>query len=156
MGLSFTTAAGPRQRSNSQVTVPRNSWPRFFTDRIENTVHFLLQQFPWERVCLRRRYSATATYTCLLRICCLAADVVSLFVSRSLPSNGSTRYNITYYRCYDDTVWLLQNWTASHWLPTTVFGHSGYSRQLELASLHLPGMLVFAELCVLSENELAQ
>jgi hypothetical protein len=33
-------------------------------------------------------------YTCLLGICSLAADVFSLFVSRSLPSNGSTRYNI--------------------------------------------------------------
>jgi hypothetical protein len=30
----------------------------------------------------------------LLRIRCLAADVVLLFVSRSLPSNGPTRYNI--------------------------------------------------------------
>jgi hypothetical protein len=31
----------------------------------------------------------------LLRICRLVADVVSLFVSRSLPTNGSTRYNIS-------------------------------------------------------------
>jgi hypothetical protein len=29
MGLSFTTAAGPRQRSHSQVRVPRDSWPHF-------------------------------------------------------------------------------------------------------------------------------
>jgi hypothetical protein len=29
MGLSFTTAAGPRQRSHSQVRVPRDSWPYF-------------------------------------------------------------------------------------------------------------------------------
>jgi hypothetical protein len=29
MGLSFTIAAGPRQRSHSQVWVPRNSWPHF-------------------------------------------------------------------------------------------------------------------------------
>jgi hypothetical protein len=28
-GLSFTTAAGPRQCSHSQVRVPRNSWPYF-------------------------------------------------------------------------------------------------------------------------------
>jgi hypothetical protein len=26
--------------------------------------------------CLRRRYSVIAAYTCLLRICCPAADVV--------------------------------------------------------------------------------
>jgi hypothetical protein len=29
MGLSFIIAAGPRQRSHSQVLVPRNSWPNF-------------------------------------------------------------------------------------------------------------------------------
>jgi hypothetical protein len=27
MGLSFTIAAGPRQRSHSQVRDPRESWP---------------------------------------------------------------------------------------------------------------------------------
>jgi hypothetical protein len=30
MGLSFTIAAGPRQRSHSQVRVPRDTW-RYFT-----------------------------------------------------------------------------------------------------------------------------
>jgi hypothetical protein len=29
MGLSFTIAAGPRQRSHSQVRIPRGSWPHF-------------------------------------------------------------------------------------------------------------------------------
>jgi hypothetical protein len=29
MRLSFTTAAGPRQRTHSQVRVPRDSWPHF-------------------------------------------------------------------------------------------------------------------------------
>jgi hypothetical protein len=29
MGLSFTIAAGPRQRSHSQVSVLRNPWPYF-------------------------------------------------------------------------------------------------------------------------------
>jgi hypothetical protein len=61
----------------------------------ENTVlPLLLQWFLWERVCLRRRYPVTAVYTCILEICCLAANVVSLFVSRSLPSNGCARYCI--------------------------------------------------------------
>jgi hypothetical protein len=55
----------------------------------------VFQSFPGEHVCLRRSYSVTAAYIYLLRICCLEADVVSLFVSRSLPSNGSARYNIT-------------------------------------------------------------
>jgi hypothetical protein len=43
--------------------------------------------------CLRKRYSVTAEYICLLRICCLAADAVSL----SLPSNGSILYNVYIY-----------------------------------------------------------
>jgi hypothetical protein len=42
---------------------------------------------------MRRRYPITAAYTCLLRIWCIVANVVLLFVSRSLPSNGSARYN---------------------------------------------------------------
>jgi hypothetical protein len=29
MGLSYTIPAGPRQRSHSQVRVPRDSWPYF-------------------------------------------------------------------------------------------------------------------------------
>jgi hypothetical protein len=29
MGLSLTSAAGPRQRSNFQVRFPWNSWPHF-------------------------------------------------------------------------------------------------------------------------------
>jgi hypothetical protein len=29
MGLSFTIAAGPRQRSHSRIRVPRDSWPHF-------------------------------------------------------------------------------------------------------------------------------
>jgi hypothetical protein len=64
------------------------------TDRVETPFIVVLQSFVWEQVCLRRRYSVTTAYTCLLRISCLAADVVSLFVFRSLPSNGSTRYSI--------------------------------------------------------------
>jgi hypothetical protein len=58
----------------------------------------VLQSYPWERVCLRRCYPVTVAYTCLLRICCLAANDVSLFVSRSLPSNRSTRYSINKIR----------------------------------------------------------
>jgi hypothetical protein len=45
------------------------------------------------------RYPITAS---LLNIYCLAANVVSLFVPRSLPNNGSTGYNIFFIqsRCY--------------------------------------------------------
>lgn len=53
----------------------------------------VVQSFPWERVCLQRRYSVTDMYACLLRICYVTANVISLFVSRPLPSKGSTRYN---------------------------------------------------------------
>jgi hypothetical protein len=61
----------------------------------ENTaLLLLLKWFPWERICLRRRYPVTAAYISLLKICCLAASFISLFISRSIPSNGSTRYNI--------------------------------------------------------------
>jgi hypothetical protein len=35
MGLSFTIAAGPRQRSHSQVRVPWDSWPYFYGLRFE-------------------------------------------------------------------------------------------------------------------------
>jgi hypothetical protein len=30
MGSLFTTASGPHQHRNSQIRVPRNSWPYFF------------------------------------------------------------------------------------------------------------------------------
>jgi hypothetical protein len=42
----------------------------------------------WEDVCLRRRYSVTAAYICLLRVCYIAAGIISLFVSAPLPNSG--------------------------------------------------------------------
>jgi hypothetical protein len=56
---------------------------------------------------LQRRYSLTAEYTYLLRICCLTVDVVSLFVSRSLPSNGSARYNILNRISLFLRIWII-------------------------------------------------
>jgi hypothetical protein len=57
--------------------------------------HYLLLYFSDSLgTSIRRRYPVTIAYTCLLRFCYLAADVVLLFVSRPLPSNGTTRYNI--------------------------------------------------------------
>jgi hypothetical protein len=35
----------------------------------------------------------------LIKICCLAANVVSLFVSRSLPRNGSIRHSLIASAC---------------------------------------------------------
>jgi hypothetical protein len=38
MGLSFKIAAGPRQRSHSQVRVPQDSWPHFtLSDSIQDS-----------------------------------------------------------------------------------------------------------------------
>jgi hypothetical protein len=71
-----------------------------------------LQLFPWEHVCLRRHYSVMAAHTCLLRICCLAVDVVSLFGLRSLPSNESTHYSYYVYWKHDITVTRLEVFMA--------------------------------------------
>jgi hypothetical protein len=38
----------------------------------------------------------------LIKICCLAANVSSLFISRSLPRNGSISHNIMY--CFTDIL----------------------------------------------------
>jgi hypothetical protein len=38
--------------------------------------------FPWGHVCLRSCYSATAAHIHLLKICCQATNVISLFCSR--------------------------------------------------------------------------
>jgi hypothetical protein len=106
MGLSVTTAADPRQRSHSRVRVPWDSWSNWLTSNLALVIStsartaektpfiFVLQSFPWEHVCLPRCYSVTAAYISLLRICFLPANIVSLFVSRSLHSNGPTRCNI--------------------------------------------------------------
>jgi hypothetical protein len=65
----ITSGLGPRRKHRSLL----------YTNR-----------FCGELVCLRRHYSVTAACTCLVSICCLAANV-SLFISRPLPSNQSTR-----------------------------------------------------------------
>jgi hypothetical protein len=160
MGLSFTIAAGLRQRSRSQVRVPRNSWPyctvsdsrlpqpggsgsriyipqerggpvtaprtgfpfrcplrlaglrwRFptppshgiprshagvlfkknlCTDRDENSfshISVVARVSVAAGTCLPSCSLVAAVYCCLLRICCLAVDVVPLFVSQLLPRN---------------------------------------------------------------------
>jgi hypothetical protein len=71
---------------------------RYKSRSVKGTFIIVLQSYPWERVCLRRCYPVKVAYTSLLRICCLAKNVVSLFVSRSLPSNRSTRYSINKIR----------------------------------------------------------
>jgi hypothetical protein len=48
MGLSFTIAAVPRQRSHSQVLVPRDSWPNFTL----SDLRLLQPGGPSPRICL--------------------------------------------------------------------------------------------------------
>jgi hypothetical protein len=48
MGLSFTIAAGPHQRSHSQVRVPRDSWPHFTV----SDSRLLQPGAPGSRVCI--------------------------------------------------------------------------------------------------------
>jgi hypothetical protein len=90
-GLSFATAAGPRQRSHSRVRVPmevfdpastRDSHNWLNPSRLELSARTtqktplltIAVQSSWEHVCLRSRYSATAA--------------VYLLIPRSLPSSG--------------------------------------------------------------------
>jgi hypothetical protein len=77
-GLSFVRC----QLANNNLT-HSSSLCSLGTDRTENSVFnifsiVVFHSFPWEHVCLRRRYSVTATYTCLSRICCLAAVLFHL------------------------------------------------------------------------------
>jgi hypothetical protein len=65
-------------RTTHSVTTLTNFQTRLGYDileRIEWKTPFIvvIQLCPWERVCLRRRYSVTTAYTCLLKICCLPA-----------------------------------------------------------------------------------
>jgi hypothetical protein len=70
MGLPFTIAAGPRQRSHSWVRVPRNSWPYFtVSDETPPTVFIssrnrVAQLYPWHWTGLcRSRYIASERTT---------------------------------------------------------------------------------------------
>jgi hypothetical protein len=125
--LSFTIAAGPRQRSHSRVWVPWDSRPYFtvsdsrpsfssppttrratvevldpastqnstssagvpvtvepvWKDRVENTVSKSFSIVAWVSVTaetyLLIRSPAASVYSCLLNICCLVANVLSMF-----------------------------------------------------------------------------
>jgi hypothetical protein len=56
-----------------------------FGPRRKHLSFVVFQSFPWQRVCLRRGYSATAGYTCLLRICCSEANVFRCFFRGRYP-----------------------------------------------------------------------
>jgi hypothetical protein len=85
--LSFTTAAGSRQRSPSPVGVPHQflCLQLLDMDGTENTSSnsfsiVVVQLLPWEHICLRKSYLVTA--------------FVYLLNSRSLASNESVCSNI--------------------------------------------------------------
>jgi hypothetical protein len=59
-GLSTDLSAKPRHGPRRKQAVP------------------LLPQSPWERACPLRRHLATAAYTCLLKICSVAANIFSV------------------------------------------------------------------------------
>jgi hypothetical protein len=103
MGLSFTIAAGPRQRIHSRVRAPWDSLPcftvssqlssllPFCTDRVENTVSN--SNSPLLRVyCLGSHVNATQSVH-WGDGCYLATAVAPLFVLPYLPSNGSICHN---------------------------------------------------------------
>jgi hypothetical protein len=62
-------------------------------DPVENAVHCCISIVSMGIHLFAKGLLVMAVYTCLLRIRCLPANVVSLFVLRSLPSNGSTHYS---------------------------------------------------------------
>jgi hypothetical protein len=82
---------------NSEFLLKLSSLKHLSTDRIENTIYCCIS-IVFVGTCLfaKALLSIGCVYL-LIKICCLAADIVTLFVSRSLPSNGSTCYNIIFF-----------------------------------------------------------
>jgi hypothetical protein len=68
----------PPPHGRSMLLFQLSSLLHLGTDFVENTVH-CCSPIVSMGTCLRSRYSVTAAYTCLLRICCLAANI-SLFI----------------------------------------------------------------------------
>jgi hypothetical protein len=104
MGLSFTIAAAPRQRSPTQVRVPRDPWPHFTVSDSRPT-DSCFSRPPYNPVCADRVentvFNGTSILSCVsvaagtcLPNHCLETALVYLLISRSLHSNGSTPYNI--------------------------------------------------------------
>jgi hypothetical protein len=90
----------------SRLAPRRKHRPVLYSNRFRGNAFFL-----------RRRCLVTAAYTSLLRICCLAANVVSLFVWRSLSSNGSTRYSIVIYYVVSTDLPIIIIYPTQHEAP---------------------------------------
>jgi hypothetical protein len=131
MGLSFTVAAGPRQRSHSRVRVPRDSrqyftvsdsrlpqpggpGPRIYIPQEQGGLiippdcvtpivfKITLRHGP------RRKHNLSIVVKACLPPCCVTTAIVSLFVSRSLPCNGSIRHNINFSEEHSTSIFRLQ------------------------------------------------
>jgi hypothetical protein len=115
-GLTFIYAAGPCQRSLSRVRVPWISRPYFTVSHLcvstrltSSELVSVITSRQWPRgkhrsLLYSNRFRGNGSFVkallsngcvyLLIRIFCLAANVVSFFVSRSLASNGCRLYNM--------------------------------------------------------------
>jgi hypothetical protein len=112
MGLSFTIAAGPRERSHSQVRIPRDSWSQF------TVWHWRLPQpggpcpriytpqeqgdpvippgtlFPFRRLLLLARPHRKRCFQQLLYCCVLIRCWGTVFADHCLVIDDLSRYTI--------------------------------------------------------------
>jgi hypothetical protein len=93
---ALTKSSVHRLPYNSEFLLQLTSSKPLGTDQQKTPFTVVLPSFPWEHVCFWGSHPVMAAYTCLLKICCPAVNVVSWVVLRSLPSNGSTHYTWQY------------------------------------------------------------
>jgi hypothetical protein len=67
-------------------------------DRVENIVYCCTAIVSVGKYLFAKALLRNSCVYLLIHICCVAADVVLLFVSLSLPSNGSTGYKIYIFK----------------------------------------------------------
>jgi hypothetical protein len=104
----------------AQTCSPRRCVATAATRTTENTASnnfsiAVLQSFPWEPVCLGRRYPAAAACTCLLRICCPAAKIVSESFSSNGYLSGLKILSLSKYATILKRIlekWVLRAWTT--------------------------------------------
>jgi hypothetical protein len=117
--------AGSRWRYSTPTVTWRSNvtelsgWRPIYTTPLHGLYRkHILQQFiccyihiSYIRILFTEPFPRSAVCSCLLRLCCLAANVVLLSSSRSLPSNGSTRCNVFFdpYSLYKSQLLLVLN-----------------------------------------------
>jgi hypothetical protein len=81
--------------------------------------------------CLPGCSLTAVVYCCLLKICCLATDVVMLFVSRPLPRNESCFRAFARNGCFSGSIFLgLSKYIIAQYCPEAIRSpHSSYVRQ---------------------------